>query len=132
MFWALAVLLGAAVALFIHEASHYAVAKLRGAEIVAFKPYPHVHNGRLYLGRVSYYTSAPFRPTRWVHGSPAVASTVMALLWALGALWCPYLWVLAAWAVVDHLWWWRGFYGLLSDSEELPLLDGHKFRHFNS
>jgi hypothetical protein len=37
---------------FVHESSHAFSAELMNRSVKVFKPYPHIHEGRLYLGRV--------------------------------------------------------------------------------
>jgi len=131
--WALAIVLGAASTLLAHEVSHALVVKHSGGWITSFKPYPHWdETKRFWFGRVTYeWHTSSFTDTRWRHGSPLLFNTPMAILYAIAAyLWCPYLWVLSGWAVVDHLWWWRGYLGTFASAERWKRLDGYKFKYF--
>jgi hypothetical protein len=128
--WIPAVVVAAFLTLLLHESSHALVVVLRGARIKSFKPYPHKdENGRWWYGRVTWEYTPEYRDTKWKYGSPLLFNTPLAILYAVGAyFWCPYLWAFAAWSTIDHLWWWRGYFGLAS-KDRRPLLDGFKFRY---
>ena len=127
----LAFVVGFIVTIFLHEASHWLVAKWRGAEMCEFKPYPHKYNGAWLLGGVTYYSDEGFRPTRWIAAAPMVVSSVMLPLWVLGAYWCPYLWCFAYVALLDLFIFWQGYYGLGIAPEDRDRYDGWKFRYPN-
>lgn len=61
MIWWLPLVLAAPMFLIwttIHEGSHALAARLTGAEIRTFKPWPHRFEGRWYFGRMSYEPSS--------------------------------------------------------------------------
>ena len=69
MIWWLPLVLAAPLFLIwttIHEGSHALAARLAGAEIQTFKPWPHRFEGRWYFGRMSYEPYEPHcRRGRW-------------------------------------------------------------------
>ena len=43
----------------LHESAHALGGKIMGRDIAEFKPYPHMHNGGFYFGRVDVWTGNP-------------------------------------------------------------------------
>jgi len=117
---ALLLVLGAALALLIHEGAHALVALANGQDVTAFRPYPHRYAGRLYVGRCWVW---PYDPDDiGFHVAPAVASFVLAAGWlAVG------LWPLAIGLAVDHIWWWLGWFRIRFTSDG-KRSDGWKVR----
>jgi hypothetical protein len=130
IFWGIAIAVGAAFSLFMHEASHAVVVMLRGGKMLQFKPYPNKDaSGRWWFGRVQYQFTSDFRDTKWRHGSPLLVAVPLAIIWSVLALFvCQYLWAFAAWSVIDFAWWWRGYFGLARENR-IRGLDGYKFKH---
>jgi hypothetical protein len=50
----------------LHEAAHALTAKLTGTAVIAFRPYPHIRNGRFYFASVTFETM----PRTLVHIAP--------------------------------------------------------------
>lgn len=102
-------IIGAALTLVLHEFSHCLVVWNVEGKVVEFKPWPHIHDGRFYFGRMSYEVSEPL-PEKTMAIAPLFKAYFMLLLWvALGfSLYHPLL-VLAAWELTDIGNWLQGF-----------------------
>ncbi len=112
----------APIILLLHELSHAAAVKLLKGTVKTFKPYPHRHNDRWYLGRVAF--SLPER-NRWVYATPLafnIPLTILALIFHP---------ILAIWPALDFLAWMRGYLGISLPWSKADGLDGWKFRAFN-
>ena len=124
MTWAIIVtfvLLGWVLSLLTHEVSHVVANKLVGRTITAFKPWPHLHNGKFYFGRAS--SIGPSAGLMWVHASPLIKGALLCPIWVALGLWVytPFFLFMAT-DLIDMLWWFKGFvFGPLRT-------DGSKFR----
>lgn len=112
MLIAILAVLGAVLTLSLHELSHVLAVKLTGGRITSYTPWPHVHEGKFYFGRVgvAYLDAVPLSH-RWSHLAPLLKSGALGASWAFLAQYhyAP-LWVLAGWEFVDTLWWQVGYY----------------------
>jgi len=112
-----------------HEAAHAFIVISNGGVVTSFKPYPHYEYGRFYFGHTSFAYPKGWKVGRIICSAPLISSTFLFFIGALiGAFWAPALW-LSIFAVVDILWWIRGYFGLFSDFPED--LDGWKWRYFD-
>lgn len=122
------------VTLFIHEGTHWLIAKAYGADIWSFKPYPHLlpeytPGRRFYFGRVGYTITGTGRMIDKMGKQIAVAPMVFSLIasimclagWQRG-LW-EYLWIPAATEGLNLAWWWAGY------AFKIPGSDGAKWRN---
>jgi len=99
--------------IFIHELSHYVMAKISGYEVTEFKPWPHRKDNIFYFGRVAYlYPVELPEVTKYknqilISSAPLWTSFILASVWFGISLftWLP----LAAVGIahtVDASWWW--------------------------
>ena len=104
----LTIILGYCIATFVHEGSHWVVAYFGGAEIVSFKPYPHIVGGHIYFGRMSF---TGYWPTTMFWLAPVIANSLVAalflLLYAFGIF--SFL-LLAACSFGDVVFWFYGYF----------------------
>ena len=108
--------IGAALTDLTHEGSHAVVMKWTGGTITSFKPYPHMHKKRFYLG----YVKAEYprdesgkmiipEDYHYSHVAPYIKAALLGPMWAaLGLLYLPLL-MLAVWELIDGLWWLYGY-----------------------
>lgn len=91
-----------------HELSHLVVAKWVGADITAFKPWPHKYQDRWYFGRVSCDGLGEKRVL--FYDAPLIKTVMFSVLWlVLGIfVWTPLV-ILALPELVDGLMWVKGY-----------------------
>jgi hypothetical protein len=135
MIWLLYFALTAPLTLFLHEASHAAVVKLRGGTIDMFRPWPGKINGKWWFGYVMYQKPSLERDTRWRHGSPLLVSAPLAIALGVGSLWWPPLLAWSIWEAIDFANWWKGYFGIRIPftgrwAHPPERYDGYKFRYF--
>jgi hypothetical protein len=101
--WIIMAVLGAAFALLSHEAAHAFAAKMKGARVTVFKPWPHFRNGRLYFGYCE--TMWKGKVHKLFHIAPLYKDLILVPVFlGLAFLWLPFI-VVAGWLVVDSIWW---------------------------
>ena len=121
--------------LLIHEGSHALMARKQGGTIVSFRPWPHRDRGKWWFGAVQWLQPPSSSQTRWLYGAPLLFNTPLAIGLAIGAIWWPPLIIWATWELIDHIWWWRGYFAISIPftkrwSQPVERLDGQKFRNF--
>lgn len=103
-------LLAIAYGIALHELSHVCVVLINGGKLVTLKPYPHMHGGRLYFGRMEY-TDYVCQPVFYY--VPVVADMLAVFLFlsmlTLVEVKEPLL-ILAASNVIDSIVWTYGYF----------------------
>lgn len=98
LLWLLLFVPGFFLQTLVHEGAHAAMVLLSGGEVVAFKPWPHRHNGRFYFGRVSWRALSVEGRTA-IYFAPSVAGAL--IVGVFGSLGHPAAYVLTTCAAVD-------------------------------
>jgi hypothetical protein len=103
----------------IHELSHLLVGLVHeGLKPSGFYPYPHVHEGKFYFARYSYYTPeitirvGPHKPRHIApfFGGLLVLLVSAAAFFLLSPSGRPWTLPFAACGLGDMLWFWRGYF----------------------
>jgi hypothetical protein len=96
----------------LHELSHYVMVKYLGYQVVEFKPWPHLHEGIFYLGRVAY-TSSDVSEEQWLRNQILISSAPLWTSYVLAAIWfgiASFTWLPLAGIAIAHTfdasWWW--------------------------
>lgn len=119
--WSTMVIVGALFALLTHEAAHAVAAKLKGAKILEFRPWPAIRNDQFYFGYVN--TKWPGKVHRSFHIAPLYKNLILfPIFLGLAFLWLPML-AIAAWLVIDSVWWFSG-------AERGPKFDAWKYYNY--
>jgi len=115
---------GYVLSLFLHEMSHYIVAKVTGAEVTAFKFYPHTYEDQFFMACV-YTKNLKDEYKTLFYAAPLLKSVGLMFTWmTLGLVfWLP-LCSLVLLELFDIGIWFKGYF---FGSEHL---DGAKFRKY--
>ncbi len=60
-----------------HEASHVVAAAASGAEILSFRPYPHIRDNNFYFGSMSYRGQFTPSENMWISAAPMITDTAV-------------------------------------------------------
>jgi len=120
MWWIILAPLGAFLSLNLHELAHCVVVWAIGGRVIGFKPWPHRHEGRFYLGRMTWERDTPRTKCecRWFYGIIPLRAALFMLTWVALAfsLFLPLL-ALAFWDLID-LGDWLKDYALNRESQD--------------
>lgn len=121
--WILFGLAGALLTNYFHELSHVVAAKINGAKVIEFKPWPHRYKGRWWMGRTkTYWPSRKHRSDTMI--APLIMAVYMAFIWLIiGHAYFLPLNMLGLWSLIDIGVWFKGYF--FGDEQ----MDGYKWRH---